>query len=231
MGKKRKKKAHDVSKHCQDIWALACPWVEMLWATSSYIVDHMQCSLCTSVKGHPVAMRVKSYTLKKNARKQDICYTWMWKTFVFCVNKNLSLSQSCLYLQLLNLEPPHSSWEATFSSPVGCYFFGVHASVQWCMLVLFCACCNCLLCGYLTCWLLLQVHIKFKGDKLIRLFNLQEFSIFFSVVNPWWSKNIGMTCSLSSKCPPHLNFFLILKKVKNWGTTMVGWLWIIFMQK
>ena len=105
------------------------------------------------------------------------------ENFHFYVNKNLSPSQSCLYLQLLNLEPPHSSREAIFSSPFDCCFFGVHAGVQWCMLVLFCACCSCLLCGHLTCWFLLQVHIKFKGDKLIGLFSLQEFSIFSSMVN------------------------------------------------
>jgi hypothetical protein len=58
------------SRKCQDNWALAHPWAEMLRAGKGSSVDRVQCIVCTSVKGRPVVMGAKSDTLEKHAGKR-----------------------------------------------------------------------------------------------------------------------------------------------------------------
>jgi hypothetical protein len=74
VAKKTQKKCkgkESASRKCQDNWALAHPWAEMLRAGKESSVDRVQCIVYTSVKGRPVVMGAKSDTLEKHAGKRQ----------------------------------------------------------------------------------------------------------------------------------------------------------------
>jgi hypothetical protein len=74
VAKKKQKKGkgkESASRKCQDNWALAHPWAEMLRSGKGSSVDRVQCIVCTSVKGRPVVMGAKSDTLEKHAGKRQ----------------------------------------------------------------------------------------------------------------------------------------------------------------
>ena len=67
---KAKKKTNEVSRKCQDAWAIAHPWAEMLRGGDG-IVDRVKCIVCSHVKGREVTMGAKSDTLEKHAGKRQ----------------------------------------------------------------------------------------------------------------------------------------------------------------
>ena len=69
-GGKRKRRAYEVSRKCQDHWAIQHPWVEMIRGDRNTLVHEVKCIICNSVKGKPITMGPKSDMLEKHARKR-----------------------------------------------------------------------------------------------------------------------------------------------------------------
>jgi hypothetical protein len=67
-----KRRAYEVSRKCQDHWAVHHPWAEMVRGDRDTIVHRVKCIICSSVKDKPVTMGPKSDTLKKHAGKRAI---------------------------------------------------------------------------------------------------------------------------------------------------------------
>jgi hypothetical protein len=66
----RKRRSYEVSRKCQDHWAVQHPWAEMVRGDRDTIVHRVKCIICSSVKGKPVTMGPKSDTLEKHAGKR-----------------------------------------------------------------------------------------------------------------------------------------------------------------
>jgi hypothetical protein len=64
---KKKKKSYEVSRKCQDAWAIQHPWAKMLHGDCDTIVHRVRCVICTSIRGQDVTMGPKSDTLEKHA--------------------------------------------------------------------------------------------------------------------------------------------------------------------
>jgi hypothetical protein len=69
-GERQKRRAYEVSRKCQDHWAVQHPWAEMVRGDRDTIVHRVKCIICSSVKGKPVTMGPKSDTLEKHAGKR-----------------------------------------------------------------------------------------------------------------------------------------------------------------
>jgi hypothetical protein len=52
----RKRRSYEVSRKCQDHWAVQHPWAEMVRGDRDTIVHRVKCIICSSVKGKPVTM-------------------------------------------------------------------------------------------------------------------------------------------------------------------------------
>jgi hypothetical protein len=69
-GEQRKRRSYEVSRKCQDHWAVQHPWTEMIRGDRDTIVHRVKCIICTFVKGKPITMGLKSDTLEKHAGKR-----------------------------------------------------------------------------------------------------------------------------------------------------------------
>ena len=104
------KNTYEVSQKCQGTWAIAHPWVEMLWGGDG-IEGRVKRIVCTQGRGHEVTMGAKIWHIRETwwqeANEIGFATYWCEKWWVLCEQKNVV---TWGLQQLINLKPlpPHS---------------------------------------------------------------------------------------------------------------------------